>query len=180
MFRNQPTYTTVSYRSWKIEQLKAAHEASPTGATPTPDDIVTKNWLADKSGGMAILKCMIKSKATAKVLRVGVKFSVADNENKNVVFPLTELKESVFSNECKHAFIFTKIDPSKANWGDIELEVTSKVGKTTQISTGTYGTSYTGGAGGTTYASYSNYNPGGYGVGTSVSTGTDPQNGPGY
>lgn len=152
MCRN-PQYTSTSYKSWKIDQLKQA-SAEP-GHTPSMDEIVTKNWLADKSGGYSILKCMIKSKSP-KMIRVAIKFSVADDENKNVVFPMTELKESLFSNDLKHAFVFTKIDPSKANWGDLDLDVTCKVGKTTQISTSTtYGTSY--GNSGTSYSSYSNY-----------------------
>ena len=41
---------------------------------------------------------MFKSKA-AKMIRVGVTLSVEDNENKNVVFPETELKENLFSND---------------------------------------------------------------------------------
>lgn len=149
MCRN-PQYTSTGYKSWKIEQLK---QAAVEGYTPSMDEIVTKDWLADKSAGFSILKCMIKSKSP-KMIRVSIKFSVADNENKNVVFPMTELKESLFSNDLKHAFVFTKIDPSQANWGDLDLDVTCKVGKTSQIST-TYGTSY--GNSGTTYSSYSNY-----------------------
>ena len=68
-----------------------------------------------------------------------------DNERKNVVFPCTELKDIVFGNETKQSYHFLKIDPSKDGWGDIRVEVSSKPGKTTNISTtgtGNYGTSY--------------------------------------
>lgn len=126
------------------------------------EDIVLKNWKSDCAKGHTILKVMIKSKA-AKMIRVGVKLSVADNDNKNVDFPLTEMKENLFSNDTKQAFVFLKIDPSKTNWGDIECEVSVKAGKTTQISTG--GSSY-----GTTSYGYST-GTGGYGnVGTTTQT----------
>lgn len=89
-----------------------------------------KNWKTECAEGHTILKVMIKSKAS-KMIRVGVKLSVADNENKNVIFPLTEMKENLFSNDTKQAFVFLKIDPSKATWGDIKCDVTVKAGKTT-------------------------------------------------
>lgn len=94
------------------------------------------------------------------MIRVGVKLSVTDNENKNVNFPLTEMKESLFSQDQKQAFVFMKIDPSRATWGDIDCELVVKAGKTSQISTSSTGT-----------GSYS-YGTGGYtniGVGTSTS-----------
>lgn len=75
--------------------------------------------------------------------------TVKDNENKNVVLPISEIKENLFSNDSKQAFVFLKIDPSKDTWGDIDCEVTVKPGKTTQMSAG-----------------YSSYNSGGYGYGT--------------
>ena len=118
---------------------------------------------------------MIKSKAS-KMVRVGIKLSVADNERKNVIFPLNEVKENLFSNDSKQAFVFTKVNPSKEGWGDIDIEVEVKPGKTTQISSNytggsTTGTSTGGWVGtnyGTTYSSYSNV-----GIGsTSTSTGT--------
>ena len=100
------------------------------------------------------------------MVRVGIKLSVEDNENKNVIFPLNEVKENLFSNDSKQAFVFTKINPSKEGWGDIDIEVEVKPGKTTQISSNytggtTMGTSTGGWVGtgsnyGTTYSSYSN------------------------
>lgn len=73
---------------------------------------------------------MIKSKA-AKMVRVGISLTVADNESKNVSFPITEIKENLFSNDLKQAFVFLKIDPSKETWGDIDCQVSVKPGKTT-------------------------------------------------
>ena len=101
-------------------------------------------------------------------MRISLNLSVADDEEKNVNFPMTELKENLFSNDTKQAYIFTKIDPSKESWGKISLTVNVKAGKTTQInSTGSYGYSTTG----TTYSTQTGYYSGGYtgGVGTSTS-----------
>lgn len=81
---------------------------------------------------------MAKSKAP-RMIRVGIKLTVADNENKNVNFPLTELKVDLFSNDNKQAFIFVKIDPSMEHWGDIQCEVNVKQGKTSQIGSSTSG-----------------------------------------
>ena len=72
---------------------------------------------------------MAKSKAP-RMIRVGIKLTVADNENKNVNFPLTELKVDLFSNDNKQAFLFVKIDPSMESWGDLDCELTVKQGKT--------------------------------------------------
>jgi len=105
---------------------------------------------------------MMKSKS-ARMCRVGIKLSVADNANKNVEFPQTEIKESLFSQDSKQAFVFLKIDPSKETWGDISFEVTVKPGKTSQISTSYgYGTS--------SYGNTSSYNSGGYYNGGTYST----------
>ena len=70
------------------------------------------------------------------MIRVSIKLSVADNQDKNVNFPMIELKADLFSNDNKLAFLFVKIDPTKQSWGDIECEVNVKLGKTTQISSG--------------------------------------------
>lgn len=99
------------------------------------------------------MKVMVKSKSP-KMARVGVKLTVADNANKNVIFPMSEIKENLFSNDSKQAFVFLKIDPSKDTWGDIECEVIVKPGKTTQMSTGYTSSSYNTG--------YSNYGTTGY------------------
>lgn len=107
------------------------------------------------------------------MIRVGVKLSVSDDADKNVNFPLCELKENVFSHETKHMLLFTKIDPSKEGWGnDLKVEVNAKPGKTTQYS------SNTGGWGGSS-GGYSNYSGGGgytgggyYSGGTGIGSGT--------
>lgn len=113
---------------------------------------MTRNWKSERLVAPTLLKVMIKSKAS-KMIRVGVKLSVADNENKNVVFPLNEMKESLFSQDQKQAFVFMKIDPSKEGWGDIDVDVVVKANKTTQISSTTGG--YVGGT---------------YGIGTGTGT----------
>ena len=127
---------------------------------------MTKNWLTDKSRASTILKVMIKSKAT-RMVRIGLKLTVADNERKNVNFPLTEVKDNLFSNDTKQAFVFLKVDPSKDSWGDIDCEVNVKLGKTTQISSTGYsasGYSTSGTVAGGYYAggSTTTYTSGGY------------------
>lgn len=91
-----------------------------------------RNWAEDSSQAGTLLKVVAKSKVSG-MIRLGIKLSVAHNENKNVNFPLTELKVDLFSNQNdKLAFLFVKIDPSKESWGDdIRCEVNVKKGKTT-------------------------------------------------
>ena len=127
---------------------------------------MTKNWLTEKSRASTILKVMIKSKAT-RMVRVGLKLTVADNERKNVNFPMTEVKDNLFSNDTKQTFVFLKVDPSKDSWGDIDCEVNVKLGKTTQISStgytsGGYSTSGTVAGGYYAGVSTTTYNSGGY------------------
>jgi len=63
--------------------------------------------------------------------RVGITLSVDDDEHKNVVFPISEIKENLFSNDSKQIFVFTKIDPSKEGWGsNLKLSFNVKPGKT--------------------------------------------------
>lgn len=155
-----PQYSNISYNSWKLQELR---KEQPQNTEVSTEEIVSKNWKADRLVAPTILKVMIKSKAS-KMIRVGVKLSVADNEKKNVVFPITEMKENMFSQDQKQAFVFMKVDPSKDTWGDIDVELVVKAGKTSQISTTSGG--YVGGT-----SSYS-YGTGGYtnmGVGTSTS-----------
>lgn len=73
-------------------------QGAPVGTEVDTSQIIVKNWNADKQNDATILRVMFKSKA-AKMIRVGVTLSVEDNENKNVVFPETELKENLFSND---------------------------------------------------------------------------------
>ena len=73
-------------------------QGAPVGTEVDTSQIIVKNWNADKQNDATILRVMFKSKA-AKMIRVGVTLSVEDNENKNVVFPETELKENMFSND---------------------------------------------------------------------------------
>ena len=154
MWRNPSNYQQMSYQSWKIAQLKAAAQEGNEEAFT--EDILVKQWQQDKQRAPTILKVMTKSKA-AKMVRVGIKLTVADNASKNVNFPLTEIKENLFSNDSKQAFVFLKIDPSKDTWGDIECEVTVKPGKTSQIS----------GTGGYTSSTYTT---GGYSGGSVVNS----------
>ncbi len=123
------------------------------------------DWNTQKVTAPTILKVMMKSKAT-KMVRVGIKLTVKDNENKNVVFPVSEIKENLFSNDSKQAFVFLKIDPSKTTWGDIDCQVTVKLGKTTQMSAGNYST-YNGG-----YSTGTYYGGVGYGNTTGTTTTT--------
>ena len=153
----------MGYQSWKIAQLKAA--AMEGSGSAYDEEILMKNWNVDKMRAATILRVMIKSKA-AGMLRVGVMLTVVDNENKNVNFPLTEVKENLFSNDSKQAFVFLKIDPSKNTWGDLDCEVNVKYGKTSQISTGGYtSTTYNASSYSTTGAVGGGY----YGMSRSVS-----------
>lgn len=146
-----PQYTQISYPTYKSAELK--QKAEETGAEISVDDVVFRSWQQDKSQASTILKVMAKSKAP-RMIRVGIKLSVADNGNKNVNFPLTELKVDLFSNDNKQAFLFVKIDPSKDTWGDIDCEVSVKQGKTAQISSG------------------AGYTSGGYSTSTGTGTGS--------
>jgi len=102
---------------------------------------------------------MIESKAT-KMLRVFVRLSIEDNEKKNVELPTCTLNESVFINDDKHAFVFLKIDPSKQEWGDIKMEVTSEYAATTS--------NFSSSSGGTSMGGYM-----GMGIGTGTSSSSD-------
>ena len=93
------------------------------------EDILVKKWVEHKQSAPTILKIMTKSKAT-KMVRVGIKLTVADNASKNVNFPITEIKENLFSNDSKQAFVFLKIEPNKDTWGDIDVEISVKPSKT--------------------------------------------------
>ena len=133
-------YNTISYQSWKMQQLRDRYNEAEEGAElPSQDDVVTKTWVVDKARAPCILRVMTKSKAS-KMVRVSIKLTVADNEKKNVVFPISTIKENLFSNDSKQAFVFLKIDPTKESWGDIQMEVSVKPGKTLGMSSG--GTSY--------------------------------------
>ena len=65
MWRNPSNYQQMGYQSWKIAQLKAA--AQEGSAEAFNEDIVVKNWQTEKSRAPAILKVMLKSKATRSV-----------------------------------------------------------------------------------------------------------------
>jgi len=164
----------MSYLSWKLAQLRAT--AAAEGHEPSAEEVLCHDWKEQRAVGPTILKVMMKSKSP-KMCRVGVTLRVADNENKNVVFPKTEIKENLFSNDLKQAFVFLKIDPSKATFGDISMDVVVKPGKTSQIGTMGYGTStgYSTTGGYSTSSGY--YGVGSsksYGVGTSTSTSYQP------
>lgn len=56
-----------------------------------------------------------------------------DNEEKNVVLPMTSMVETVFGNEEKQCFQFMKIDPSKKNWGNITVECGAELAQTNTV-----------------------------------------------
>ena len=58
--------------------------------------------------------------------KVNVTLRVADNEKKNVNFPIGPVNGTVKNNHILIAQCFQKIDPSKDGWGDITMEVISK------------------------------------------------------
>ena len=134
MWRNPTTYVQMSYQSWKIMAMRTA--GTFTGPSAEADKlIITRPWADHVQYAPTVLAVMIKSKAKT-MSRVSIKLSIADNANKNVNLPVTELKENVFANENKQAFVFLKIDPTKESWGDITCIVNVKPGKTSSISTG--------------------------------------------
>lgn len=156
MWRNPVNYQQISYPTWKMASLR--QRQLETGQEFTEDDIIYKDWKQDSKMAVTILRVLIRSKARG-MTRVGITFSIQDNENKNVNLPITEMKENLFANDTKHAFCFSKIDPSKEGWGDIDCEIRAVPSKTSQISTAGY-------SAGNDYGGYSG------GVTTSTSTGT--------
>ena len=107
------------------------------------------------------------------MIRVSIKLDIADNESRNVNLPVNELKENAFANDNKRAYVFLKIDPSKENWGDITMQVRTKLSKTTAVTTSSYSTG--GWSGGSDNYSVS-WNGGGWnstGVGTGDIYGID-------
>mmetsp|Transcript_7041 Transcript_7041/g.9808 ORF Transcript_7041/g.9808 Transcript_7041/m.9808 type:complete len:323 (+) Transcript_7041:3325-4293(+) len=171
MWRNPATYVQMSYQSWKIMQMRTAGTFS--GPSSEAQELIKcRDWIKDAAPAPTILSIKLKNKAK-RMTRVSIKLSVADNERKNVNFPITELKENIFTNEDKQAYVFLKIDPSKEGWGDIKIEVSAKPGKTTQIGTSSYGTgSSSYGTGTSSYYGTGSYDTSYYsGVGTGIHTG---------
>ena len=85
-----------------------------------------------------MLRLLIESD---KSVKVNITLKVADNENKNVHLPVSTIVESLaYTKDCM-SFLFPKIDPTKEQWGDIELEV--KVKPIEKTSTATSGSAYT-------------------------------------
>lgn len=147
--RKTANFVNESYHSYKIMQMRT-NEGFTGPKAQAMDLIKCKEWDKDKVAGPAMLALNIKNKANLQT-RCTVRLIVEDNERKNVVFPSTELKELVFGSESKQSYHFLKIDPTKEGWGDIRIEVSSKPGKTSNIST--TGSGYNGGS----------YSLGGYG-----------------
>jgi len=143
LWRNPNTYVQMNYKSFKIMAMRMA--GTFTGPSAEADKfIVTRTWADHVKTAPTILAVMIKNKAQ-RITRVSIKLHVADNEKKNVEFPITEIKENIFSNDNKQAYIFIKIDPTKEGWGDIKCEVTAKPGQSSAITT--YNSSYSTGVG---------------------------------
>jgi len=176
--RKNANFVSESYHSYRIMQMRT-NEGFTGPKAQAMDLIKCKTWDTDKKSGPAMLTLNIKNKANLQT-RCTIRLFVDDNERKNVVFPCTELKDMVFGSETKQSYHFLKIDPSKDGWGDIGVEVSSKPGKTTNISTtgtGNYGGSYSSGV--------PNYGPismgwgdgmgmmDGSSIGTSMGTGMD-------
>lgn len=125
LWRDPKTYRQQGFTAWKI--LNMTDEERANGAA---DQIKTKDWDVSRLEGAVILRVVAKSKAT-KMTRVGIRLTVADDADKNVNFPISEIKENIFSSDTKQLFVFTKIDPSKESWGnDLKIEVNVKHGKT--------------------------------------------------
>lgn len=154
-------YTNLTYSTWKMQQLRDAWNAAEDDDAPRPQlsDIITKNWLSDRSRANCILRVMVKNKIS-RMQRISIKMTVADNEKKNVNFPISTLKDTCFSQDPKQVFVFTKIDPTKEEWGDIDIEVSVKGNKpiSTSTTSGGIGSSY------------------GYSGTTSINTGTGGMN----
>lgn len=56
-------------------------------------------------------------------MKVGLTFSVADDDTKNMTVPLTEMVETVFVNDRCLTHVLLKDDPSKDSWGNISIKV---------------------------------------------------------
>lgn len=68
--------------------------------------------------------------------KVRCTLKVADNERKNVNFPVSPICNDLSPNYIRTAYTFQKIDPSKDGWGDITIEVEVKEPITRQIPSG--------------------------------------------
>ena len=126
----QRNYQTVSYKSWKTTEEKKKLEDAGEKTEGVEIDIKTKSFDKDGIKGPCLLKVIFNTKAKC-LTTVKVTFTIADDENKNVRLPLTQLSERCFANDDKVAALFLKIDPSKEGWGDIKMEVETDVLKGT-------------------------------------------------
>ena len=123
-------------RSWTPDyyhKIKMA-EAVEAGVEP---QIETKNWREQKSSGPVMLQLMfdhdnVEAQRFIQT-KVTVTLRVADNERKNVIFPIGSVSGTVKNNHILVAMCFQKIDPSKEGWGDITMEVTSKEAGTKRV-----------------------------------------------
>ena len=104
-------------------------------------------------------------------MSVYVNLDIKDNENRNVVLPVTGYRENIFNQDEKAIGHLIKIDTSKDTWGDISITISTKrpySGNVTSINTSS--TQHFG----ATMSSYSNVGSSGqtqyygsYGVGVS-------------
>ena len=122
----QKNYQTISYKNWKTAEEKKKLEDAGEKTDDVEIDIKTKSFTDDGKKGACLLKVVMSSKAKS-LNTVKVTFTIADDENKNVRLPLTQISERCFSDDQKVAALFLKIDPSKEGWGDIKMMVESEV-----------------------------------------------------
>ena len=66
---------------------------------------------------------LIDNGMTTYRCKTNIFLKVADNEKKNVNFPEAPLKCMVAQGKAVWVFHFKKIDPTKAGWGDISVEI---------------------------------------------------------
>ena len=124
-----PDVGKSAQRSWTPDyyhKIKMS-EAVEAGVAP---QIETKNWREQKSSGPVMLQLAFDhdNVEAQKFMstKVNVTLRVADNEKKNVIFPIAPVSGIVKNNHILIAQCFQKIDPSKDGWGDITIEVVSK------------------------------------------------------
>ena len=113
----------VDYFKW-CEEKNVAPAVQPVAEGTTTFDSVARATTPN------VLQILVKPSRPDKLYNVvKVKLTCPNDENLNVKLPITNLKYMTTGRDEKLAFVFTKIDPTKADWctgNQFQLEVTCK------------------------------------------------------
>ena len=133
-FYKKTEYKTITYEQYKMNKLSneeklelESDEEDVEKEVKEAEPFEGKKWHVDKNTGPVLLQLVIEAN---KKCVVNCRLKVADNETKNVNLPISTITKKFFTKKTEESFIFTKIDPSKAGWGDIEIDLEVKEYKT--------------------------------------------------